>query len=158
VSVGEYDLVASTLAALGMRTLFHRVAVKPGQPLLAGTAGECLVVGLPGNPLSTFTMFAVFVAPVLRRMRGQRRWRNVELAAALGEPFAAAPGRRTYHLARLSAGPDGLIARRVPAAGSGDVLALARANAFIVTGPEGGPQRAGDRVRVLAFHSVESAV
>jgi molybdopterin molybdotransferase len=151
VSVGEYDLVARTLESLGLRTLFHGVAVKPGQPLLAGRAKDCLVFGLPGNPVSTFTMFAVFVAPALRRMMGYRAWADVELRATLEEPLEALPGRKTYHLARLAAGPAGLTARRIRAAGSGDVLALARANGFIVTAAEGARLARGATVGVQAW-------
>jgi molybdopterin molybdotransferase len=132
-----------------MRTLFHTVRVKPGKPILAGRLGRCLVFGLPGNPVSGFTCFAVFVAPVLRRMLGYASWRSPRLHATLREALPAAPGRETYHLACIEVGRDGLAARRVACAGSGDVLALARANGFIVTPPEGASYAAGAVVSVL---------
>ncbi len=149
VSVGRYDLVHDALCAEGMRLLFHGVSMKPGKPLLAGRCGRCLVLGLPGNPLSTFTCFVVFVAPVLRRLLGHRRWSNRCLPATLDEPLDAPPGRETYHLARLEQGADGLVARVVPSTGSGDVLALARANAFIVTPRAGACLAAGAVTPVL---------
>ena len=162
VSAGKYDLVHQVLGASGMRTLFHKVRVKPGKPILAGRLGSCLVVGLPGNPVSGFTCFAVFVVPLLRRMLGYARWHNTRLHATLSEPLSGSPGRETYHLARLEVGSDGLAARRVACAGSGDVLALARANGFIVTPPEGASYAAGAVVSVLPrdplWARVDSAV
>ncbi len=146
VSAGDYDLVGAVLAAAGMRQLFHRVAVKPGKPILAGRIKNCLVIGLPGNPVSTYTAFAVFVAPTLRRMQGYRRWKNRALPAVLAEPLRARPGRETYHLARLTLGCEGLTASRVAQRGSGDVLSLARGNGFLVTPESGASLAAGSTV------------
>jgi molybdopterin molybdotransferase len=156
VSAGRYDLVADALERSGMRQLFHKVEVKPGKPILAGRSGDCLVFGLPGNPVSTFATFAVFVAPSLRRMQGYARWQNRTLPAMLAAPLAARPGRETYHLARIDTGNAGLLARRVAATGSGDVLALTRANGFIVTPAEGGDLAAGTAVRVLVWRGFET--
>jgi molybdopterin molybdotransferase len=155
VSVGEYDLVAETLSALGARTVFHRVAVRPGQPLLFARREGCSIFGLPGNPVSTFATFVVFVAPALRRMLGLRQFAGVEQHATLDQALDAAPGRKTYHLARLRAGAGGLRARPVRAAGSGDVLALSRANGFLVTPGAGAKLQAGDAVRVLAWGEID---
>jgi len=155
VSVGEYDLVAAELTALGARTVLHRVAIKPGQPLLVARRGACLIFGLPGNPVSTFAMFVVFVAPALRRMMGLRHFGNVEQAAILDAPLDAAAGRKTYHLARLAAAPDGLRARPIAAAGSGDVLALARANGFVITAAAGARLMAGDAVPALVWGAID---
>jgi molybdopterin molybdotransferase len=149
VSAGKYDIVGDVLSAAGMRLVFHKVAVKPGKPMLAGRSGDCLVIGLPGNPVSTFTMFAVFVAPILRRMLGYRRWENGRVHATLTEPVRARAGREIYHLAWIEPGGDGLLARPVSSTGSGDVLALARANGWIVTPPEGADHAPGATVSTL---------
>jgi len=149
VSAGRYDLVGEALEGAGMRLLFHRVAIKPGQPILAGRAGSCLVLGLPGNPVSTFTTFVVFAAPVLRRLLGYRAWGNARASAVLVAPLKTPPGRETYQLAHLASCGDGLTATPVASAGSGDVLALARANGFIVTPREGASLAAGATVSTL---------
>jgi molybdopterin molybdotransferase len=151
VSAGKYDLVSDALSAAGMRVLFHEVAVKPGKPILAGRHNGCLVFGLPGNPVSTYTGFAVFVLPTLRRMLGYRQWRNRPLLAKLAEPLTLRTGRETYLLARLDPAEDGLTASRVQHTGSGDILALARSNGFIVCPPEGAELPAGAPVRVLPW-------
>ncbi len=151
VSAGDYDLVGQALAASGMKRLFHKVAVKPGKPILAGRTDDCLVFGLPGNPVSTYTAFAVFVAPALRRMQGYRHWKNQSLPAVLAEPLRTRPGRETYHLARLALTSEGLTASPVAHAGSGDVLALARANGFLVTPESGASLAAGATVSAFPW-------
>jgi len=151
VSVGEYDLVGEVLAEAGMRLLFHKVAVKPGKPMLAGRCGDCLVIGLPGNPVSTYTGFAIFVAPALRRMMGYAEWRNLELPATLERPLRAGPMRQTYHLARISSSAEGLAVRPARNTGSGDVLSLARANGFVVTSVGCSGLEPGTRVPTLLW-------
>jgi len=151
VSVGKYDLVEQALTDAGLQLLFHRISVKPGKPILAGRCGDCLVFGLPGNPVSTFVGFEVFVAPALRKMMGYRRWDNVEIPAVLEEPLDTQPGRVTYHLSRVTATGDGLTVRRVQSAGSGDVLSMSRANAFAITGAEVDFVEAGSTLPVLLF-------
>jgi molybdopterin molybdotransferase len=70
VSVGEHDLVKSTLHSLGARIDIWRVAIKPGKPFLFGRAGRCAVFGLPGNPVSSFVTFLKFVRPAILKMMG----------------------------------------------------------------------------------------
>jgi molybdopterin molybdotransferase len=68
VSVGEHDIVKSTLLSLGAKIEIWRVAIKPGKPFLFGDAGGCAVFGLPGNPVSTFVTFLQFVRPAVLKM------------------------------------------------------------------------------------------
>ena len=70
VSVGEHDLVQSTLRDLGAKIDIWRVAIKPGKPFLFGQLGRCFVFGLPGNPVSAFVTFLQFVRPAILRMMG----------------------------------------------------------------------------------------
>ena len=70
VSVGEHDLVQSTLRSLGAKIDIWRVAIKPGKPFLFGRAGGCAVFGLPGNPVSAFVTFLYFVRPAILKMMG----------------------------------------------------------------------------------------
>ncbi|MCP3978714.1 MAG: molybdopterin molybdotransferase MoeA [bacterium] len=151
VSVGEYDLVGRALEDLGMQLLFHKVAVKPGKPILAGRRGACLVVGLPGNPVSTYAGFAVFVAPALRKMMGFAACDNLYVDVELDDDLRAKPGRVTYHLASVWERDGRLLARGVQASGSGDVLAMARANAFVVTGDQSRGHAPGETVRALLW-------
>jgi molybdopterin molybdotransferase len=70
VSVGARDLVKPSLAAVGAQTDLWRVSVKPGKPFLFGRAGQCAIFGLPGNPVSAFMTFLVFVRPAILQMMG----------------------------------------------------------------------------------------
>ncbi len=70
VSMGDYDFVPGILKDLGFRLYFDKVAIQPGKPTVFGTRGETLVFGMPGNPVSTFTIFEVFVRKVLYRLMG----------------------------------------------------------------------------------------
>ena len=70
VSVGEHDLVQSTLRSLGAKIDIWRVAIKPGKPFVFGRIRECAVFGLPGNPVSAFVTFLQFVRPAIFKMMG----------------------------------------------------------------------------------------
>jgi molybdopterin molybdotransferase len=74
VSVGEYDIVKSTLLSLGARIDIWRVAIKPGKPFLFGQAGGCAIFGLPGNPVSSFITFLQFVRPAVLKMMSASDW------------------------------------------------------------------------------------
>jgi len=70
VSVGEHDLVKEVLQGLGGEIGIWRVAVKPGKPFLFGNVNQCLIFGLPGNPVSAFVTFLQFVRPAILKMMG----------------------------------------------------------------------------------------
>ena len=73
VSVGQFDHVKGVMDELGMRTLFHGVAQRPGRPLKFGIMGGRPVFGLPGNPVSTMVCFYLYARPALRKMGGYRK-------------------------------------------------------------------------------------
>ena len=79
VSVGEHDIVQSTLRSLGAKIDIWRVAIKPGKPFLFGRVGKCAVFGLPGNPVSAFITFLQFVRPAILKMMSAI---NLDLPAA----------------------------------------------------------------------------
>jgi molybdopterin molybdotransferase len=87
VSVGPHDLVRRVAAALGVREVFWRVAVKPGKPVSFGVRDRTLVFGLPGNPVSSLVGFELFVRPALRALVGSLdpgpRWRSGRLTRAV---------------------------------------------------------------------------
>lgn len=155
VSVGEFDLVAETLERAGFARLFHKVAMRPGKPILAGWRDRCLVLGLPGNPVSTFTGFAVFGAPALRRMMGYRSCEGAEVRLALGERVRRRPGRTTYQLARVEIEDGRLVGRGVKSSGSGDVLSLVRANAFLIVPGGAHALEAGTEVDALLWREFQ---
>ena len=69
VSAGKLDLVPGVLKELGVEALFHKVAMKPGKPVLFGvTPSKSIVFGLPGNPVSSLVCFELFVRPAIRKL------------------------------------------------------------------------------------------
>jgi len=151
VSVGAYDLVGAALIRAGCEVLFHNVAMRPGKPIVAAKRGGCLVLGLPGNPVSAFTGFHVFVAPALRGLMGDPQPIAAPLRATLLAPLRRRPGRLTYHLARLRWLEGKPFVAPVASASSGDVLSLVRANAFIVAPGDTHAIPAGAEVDVVAW-------
>ena len=70
VSEGDYDFVPEALEGVGVELHFKRIAIKPGKPTVFGTKGKKVFFGLPGNPVSTFVIFEIFIKPFLYRMMG----------------------------------------------------------------------------------------
>jgi molybdopterin molybdotransferase len=100
VSVGPFDVVKTAIEAIGRIDLW-RVAVQPGKPFAFGTAArstgpDALVFGLPGNPVSSFVTFELFVRPALRRLAGRRDLLRAADKATLLEPVRKSHGRRAF--------------------------------------------------------------
>ena len=121
VSAGKLDLVPDVFRELGVTAHFHKVRMKPGKPLFFGTRGDTLVFGLPGNPVSTFVCFELFVRPALRRLCGLPAEPPAFLPRALAVDFSYATDRPTYHPALLELAADCERVRPVPWSGSPDL-------------------------------------
>lgn len=154
VSVGAYDLVGEALQRAGCEVLFHQVAMRPGKPILAANRAGCLVLGLPGNPVSAFTGFHVFAVPALRRLMGDPHPVAAAIRATLEVPLRRRPGRLTYHLAQVRWQDGTPLVSPVASSSSGDVFSLAGANSFIVAEGSDAPIRAGAAVDVLLWGQV----
>ena len=148
-SVGSHDLVAPVAGEMGLEATFHKVAMRPGKPLLAGRLGAAALLGLPGNPVSSIVCTAVFAVPLVRRMLGLPEV-SPERTAALGAPVAANGPRTHYMRARLVAGDRGA-ARLVPAARQDSALlsVLAASDALLIRPAGDGPRAAGEAARYL---------
>jgi len=117
VSVGPYDVVRAAFAEIGRIELW-RVAVQPGKPFAFGTVerregGRTLLFGLPGNPVSTFVTFELFVRPAIRRLAGlptDRLVRSTDHAVLL-DSASKSPGRRAYLRVVAERGTDGAARR-----------------------------------------------
>ena len=131
VSMGKLDLVPGVLKELGVAPHFHQIEMKPGKPLLFGSRAKTLVFGLPGNPVSSYCCFELFVRPAIRALGGHANPGPAWQEAGLAEEFAYATDRPTYHPAYLE-NVDGINrVQPVPWFGSPDLRALTRANALM---------------------------
>jgi len=135
------------LADLGAEFFFARVLIQPGQPLVFGRVRGKFFFGLPGNPGSAMVTFELFGRCALELLCGQTESALPLLWCRLATDFRAKGGLTRFLPARLSA--DGSEITPVRWTGSGDVPALARANAFLVTEPEREKWAAGELIRVL---------
>ncbi len=157
VSVGAHDVVKEAMSAVGTLDLW-RVAVQPGKPLAFGRTTSAdgrpvLLFGLPGNPVSSFVTFELFVRPVLRRLAGHPDpFARPTVSARLTGPVAKSPERRAFLRVIVETDadrPDARLATLAGGQGSHILSALARADglAIIPEGIEGLP--AGSMVDVL---------
>ncbi len=149
-SVGDYDHLGQAREHLGVRELFHKVAIKPGKPNIVGIAPSGVpVFSLPGNPVSALVSFEILVAPALRAMMGYARPRPVLLPACLTEDIEHKPGRTEWVRARQKVGPQGLEVTPVSRQGSHMVTGLAEADALLVLAPDRARFGAGETLPVL---------
>jgi molybdopterin molybdotransferase len=146
VSAGKYDIVERVLADLGAKFFFDRVKIQPGQPLVFGSVREKFFFGLPGNPASTMVTFELFARAAIEKMSGAAPSLPL-LRAKLTRDFRHKSGLTRFLPAHLSG--DGSTITPESWQGSGDVAALARANAFLVADADRESWNAGDDIRVL---------
>ncbi len=163
-SVGEHDLVQKALAQKGMELGFWRVALRPGKPLMHGRLGKTLLLGLPGNPVSSFVCAVLFLVPAIRALCGDpQAGADPSETAILGRDLPANGDRQDYMRAALSggefvlSGPAGIQALHLPVAtpqeaqDSSMLGILARSDVLLVR-PPGAPAAAtGEPCRIIRF-------
>jgi molybdopterin molybdotransferase len=126
--------------------------MKPGKPLLFGTKDQTLVFGLPGNPVSAFVCFELFVRPALRALAGHAEPGPRTMALPIGEPLAETNDRPTYRPAKLEAGESGYSVRPLPWQGAPDLRGLQPADALLVLPPGETRLDRGQPVRVVLLN------
>lgn len=132
VSVGEHDHVREALERAGVDVRFHKVALRPGKPLLFGMRTGVPVVGLPGNPVSAMVTCEVFVKPGLRRMLGRRAPYPVLVETVLARPHVHATGRTELARASLAHEAGRIVATLHAQQSSGALCSMAHVDALVV--------------------------
>jgi molybdopterin molybdotransferase len=132
VSAGDFDFVPAAMRAAGLTLHFEKVSVQPGMPTVFASRGERIAFGLPGNPVSTFVIFEIFIKPMLLRWLGHAA-RPLILPAVLSATFSRThAGRTAFVPVRCLDGRADL----VPYHGSAHLHSLSQANALLRV-PEG---------------------
>jgi molybdopterin molybdotransferase len=133
VSVGAYDVVKEVLSQIGT-VHFDKVAMQPGMPQGFGVLGpeDTPIVTLPGNPVSAFVSFEVFVRPAIRKMIGLVPWERPMVRATSLEKLTSSVGKRQFLRAQLSWTEGRYVVSQVGGTGSHLLADLAHANALIV--------------------------
>jgi molybdopterin molybdotransferase len=153
-SVGDHDLVVPVLRDLGATLDFWKIAMRPGKPLLAGSLGDSLggtrVIGLPGNPVSSYVGALLFVVPLLQRLGGRAEGLTTRRLPLAG-PLPANGVRRDHLRGRLTANGR---AEAFAAQDSALLALLAAADLLIVRAPGARAAAAGDPVDCILLDSI----
>ncbi|HYA06523.1 MAG TPA: molybdopterin-binding protein, partial [Xanthobacteraceae bacterium] len=150
-SVGDYDMVQKAFAAEGMELAFWKVAMRPGRPLLYGRLGGMHVLGLPGNPVSSYVCAFLFLVPLIRRMSGRDDLALETGSAVLGVDLPENDERADYLRATLKEGPDGPIGTPFPIQDSSMMAPLAKADCLLIREPHAPAAKAGSACRIIKF-------
>lgn len=148
-SVGEHDLVQRALASEGLELSFWRVALRPGRPLMHGRLGATNVLGVPGNPVSSYVCAFLFLLPLIGRLSGRTGAAHVPEPARLGRDLPANDERADYLRATLEMEPDGPVATPVPDQDSSLMAPLARAHCLVIRAPHAPAAVAGSPCVIL---------
>jgi molybdopterin molybdotransferase len=152
VSVGVHDHVKGSLEALGARTVFWGLALKPGRPAWFGTLGSTLVFGLPGNPVSAMVTFVLLVAPALRALLATDEPLS-RLTAVMERDYEKPAGRAHAVRCRLSAHEDGWHVEPTGPQGSHILTSMLGADALAILPSQTTAVRAGERVEIESLHA-----
>ncbi len=150
-SRGEEDHIVTALDALGKRHLWQ-LAIKPGRPMSFGQIDDCVMIGLPGNPVAVFVCFLLYVRPLLRRMGGAQ-WpepRRYQLPALFSFPERKV-GRREFWRGILKETPRGLAVDKFERDGSGLISGLRLADGLIEVPEDVAEIRPNDGVSFIPF-------
>jgi molybdopterin molybdotransferase len=151
-SVGDYDLVAPSLKQEGFTLAFHKMAMRPGRPMMLGHAGRLRVIGLPGNPVSSFVCSFLFLVPLLRKLQGRSDVIPQTEPALLGRALDENDHRQDFLRAKFSRHADGrLIATPFKLQDSSMQAVLHAADGLIIRPPHAPAAPEGSPCDVLRF-------
>ena len=156
VSAGKYDLVEPVLTELGIDIHFESVSMRPGKPTVFATRDVKWVFGLPGNPVSTFVAFEMFVRPVLRTLQGLEYDTLPLIPAVLEDEIVEKSGRTSFLPAKLFRRGAGFGVQPVKWTGSADIFSAAEANGLMMIPLETTRVSRGEIVEVLLFEECNS--
>jgi molybdopterin molybdotransferase len=149
-SVGDYDLVQQALAGEGLALSFWKIAMRPGRPMLHGRLGAMHVLGLPGNPVSSYVCAFLFLVPLIRRLMGRTDLEQVPEDAVLGGDLPENDERADYLRATLATGADGRpVATALPVQDSSMLAPLSAADCLLIRDAHAPPACAGSPCSIL---------
>ena len=156
VSMGKYDLVEPVMSELGIQIYFESVTMRPGKPTVYARKGKQFVFGLPGNPVSTFVAFELFVNPVLKTLQGLGPGTHPIIRGRLEREVIEKSGRTTFLPAVVADQGDGVKVDPVSWKGSADIFSMVGANGLIVVPLETERLSPGDLVDIILFEQMDN--
>lgn len=149
-SVGDHDMVKASLEAEGIEIAFWQIALRPGKPLMHGRGETMRVLGLPGNPTSSYICSFLFLVPLIRALSGRTEVHHTAETALLGSDVSANDHRQDYLRARLAINADGAtVATPVRLQDSSLLGNLSMAQGLVIRPPHAPAAAAGERCAVL---------
>ena len=147
-SVGDHDLVAPALGRFGVSRSFHKIAMRPGKPLMAGSLGATAFLGLPGNPVSAVVCGHLFLLPMVRRALGQSDVLPRGVTARLDAPLPAGGPRAHYMRAHFREGENTRIVTAFDKQDSSMLTVLSAANCLLLRPIDDAAKASGDPVTI----------
>lgn len=155
VSVGEEDHVKAAVEAVGTLDMW-KIAIKPGKPLAFGEIGKVPFIGLPGNPVSAFVTFCLFVRPFILRSQGVTTAAPQAISLKADFDWLKPDKRREFLRAQLHTAENGEVGVQLyPHQGSGVLTSTVWADGLVEV-PEGATVRRGETVKFLPFSGLLS--
>jgi molybdopterin molybdotransferase len=154
VSVGERDVVKAAFFKRG-DVGFFRVAMQPGMPQGFGQIEGKPFFGLPGNPVSVFVSFEVFVRPAMLKMMGRTALARPEITATLTQDVRGPAGKTQFARVEVARGAEGWTATPTGGRGSNLISTISRANGLAIVPAGTAEAPAGTQVKVWLFRSSE---
>ncbi len=154
VSVGERDVVKAAFFKRG-ELAFYKVAMQPGMPQGFGHVEGKPFFGLPGNPVSVFVSFEVFIRPALRKMMGRRQLYRPEITARLDTDISGPEGKTQFARVRVKRTKEGWVATPTGPRGSNLIATVSRANGLAIVPAGTQTAEAGSLVKVMVFRATE---
>jgi molybdopterin molybdotransferase len=148
-SVGDYDLVQSAFAKEGMALSFWKVAMRPGRPLMHGRLGAMAVLGLPGNPVSSYVCAFLFLVPLIRLLCGRHDLVTLAETVRLGCDLSENDERADYLRASLRDEDGGAVATPFPVQDSSMMTPLAMADCLVIREPYAPPAKACEPCTIM---------
>ncbi len=151
VSMGKYDFVASALHDLGAKIHFHKVAIRPGKPLLFATLGKTAFFGVPGNPVSSVVTLRFFIEPYLRRLQNLPPEKSIK--TILENEIQKPDGLRCFFKAKTNFAMNPMTCEVSKGQESFKTASLLDANSWAILPEAGSVFSKGTEIEVFPMHS-----
>ena len=147
-SVGDHDLVGGVAESLGMRRAFYKIAMRPGKPLMAGSIDTSVMLGLPGNPVSSIVCAILFMQPLILRMQGLPGATPIR-KARLAQDLPSEGPRQHYLRATLTEGDDLPLIHPFGDQDSARMALMSGADALLIRPANDGVRKTGEIIEFI---------
>jgi len=154
VSMGDYDLVPGVLKRLGVKKIFHRVNIKPGKPIFFGIRNKIVAFGIPGNPISNFVSYLIFIRPAIQKMMGYKDRGSGFKEGIVESEFHKKAGRKHFALVKISIKNGHYRLRPIGSHSSADALSLSSADGFMVVSENARVIKKGSKVQFITWKEI----